>query len=270
MNYNLQTHSKKSSSTLLSKVRENYIRKQILDVINIENLTVSYQGKVALDNLSCSIPKGKITGIIGPNGAGKSTLFKAILGLIKVDSGNFLFEDGVDKRDIAYVDQRNAIDLSFPIDVLDTVILGTYPKLGLFHNPGRIETEKALDALKIVKMEPYVKRQIGELSGGQLQRVFIARALAQEAEVFLLDEPFVGIDVVSESLIMETLKMLQKQGKSVAIVHHDLHKVRELFSNVILLNKELVAQGSVDNAFTVENVNKTYSGSLGDVVIKGA
>ena len=177
----------------------------------VQALTVQYQGRTALNNIHVTIPSGKITGIIGPNGAGKSTFIKGLLGLIKTKERNVLLNNqAIDqqKTTIAYVEQRSALDLSFPISVFETVLLGTYPNLGLLKRPGKKEKQAAMAALKMVQLEDYAQRQIGELSGGQLQRVFIARVLAQGAEVIFLDEPFVGIDMSSEKVIMDILKSL--------------------------------------------------------------
>ena len=186
----------------------------------VQALTVQYQGRTALNNIHVTIPSGKITGIIGPNGAGKSTFIKGLLGLIKTKERNVLLNNqAIDqqKTTIAYVEQRSALDLSFPISVFETVLLGTYPNLGLLKRPGKKEKQAAMAALKMVQLEDYAQRQIGELSGGQLQRVFIARVLAQGAEVIFLDEPFVGIDMSSEKVIMDILKSLKNQGKMIKI-----------------------------------------------------
>jgi len=237
--------------------------------VQIEDLTVRYSGKTALSQITLELEKGAITGIIGPNGAGKSTLIKGVMKLVHVDNGRVMINGHAvekERNNIAYVEQRSALDLSFPISVYDTVLLGTYPKLPLMKRPGRVEREKAAAALDTVKMTGFADRQIGSLSGGQLQRVFIARALAQDAEIFLLDEPFVGIDIVSENLIMEILFALRDQGKTIAIVHHDLHKVEEYFDNVIILNQSLVASGSVKEFFTTENIRKAYGDTLGPIL----
>lgn len=241
--------------------------------MEVKNMTVAYQGKIALDNISLSIHRGRITGIIGPNGAGKSTLIKGMLGLVKTSQDGKTLVHGEDiksqRKKIAYVEQRNVLDLSFPIDVEGVVMLGTYPNLGYFKRPGKAERQRAQEALATVKMDNFAKRQIGELSGGQLQRVFIARALAQEAEIFLLDEPFIGIDAVSEALIMDLLKDLKDQGKTIAIVNHDLHKVKEYFDDVVILNRHLIDSGSVENTFTTSNIRKAYGDSMGDVIVRG-
>ncbi|MEI5991466.1 ABC transporter ATP-binding protein [Enterococcus termitis] len=240
--------------------------------LTIEHLTVSYQGLVALSDISLHVPAGKITGVIGPNGAGKSTFLKGMLGLIKTDSRTVSVGsqpiDGQKKR-IAYVEQRSALDLSFPINVMEVVLLGTYPKLGLMKRPKKQEKEQALAALKTVQLEEFAKRQIGELSGGQLQRVFIARVLAQEADIIVLDEPFVGIDMTSEKVIMDILKQLKEAGKTILIVHHDLHKVAHYFDDVILLKKKLIACGPVPTTFTNKNIQLAYGETMGDIIIKG-
>ncbi|WP_207694174.1 ABC transporter ATP-binding protein [Enterococcus sp. DIV0212c] len=240
--------------------------------LTIKHLTVSYQGHKALNDISLQIPAGKITGIIGPNGAGKSTFLKGLLGLIKTDSRTVLAgEQSIDtqKKRIAYVEQRSALDLSFPINVMEVVLLGTYPKLGLMKRPKKEEKEQALTALKTVQLEEFAKRQIGELSGGQLQRVFIARVLAQEADIIILDEPFVGIDMTSEKVIMDILKQLKEAGKTILIVHHDLHKVAHYFDDVIILKKQLIACGPVATTFTNKNIQLAYGETMGDIIIKG-
>lgn len=240
--------------------------------LTITQLSVSYQGQKALTDLSLEIPAGKITGIIGPNGAGKSTFLKGMLGLIKTDTRTVLAgKESIDtqKKRIAYVEQRSALDLSFPINVLEVVLLGTYPKLGILKRPKKQEQEKALAALKTVQLETFSKRQIGELSGGQLQRVFIARVLTQEADIIILDEPFVGIDMTSEKVIIDILQQLKKMGKSILIVHHDLHKVAHYFDDVIILKKKLIAAGPVATTFTNKNIQLAYGDTMGDIRIKG-
>ncbi|WP_430533921.1 metal ABC transporter ATP-binding protein [Listeria rocourtiae] len=229
--------------------------------MQIKNLSIAYGQKLVVEDISLQIEKGKMTGIIGPNGAGKSTLLKGLIGLLPRDSGTVTWEESDIEHmrgTIAYVPQRNSVDLTFPITVLDTVLIGTYPKLGLIKLPRKKEREIARKALAKVEMEKFAKRQIGELSGGQLQRVFIARALAQQATIFLLDEPFVGIDMTSEAFIIEVLKKLRDEGKTIIVVHHDFHKVARYFDNVILLNQKLVAHGETEKVFTKENILRTY------------
>lgn len=233
--------------------------------IKASRLSASYNGNTAIKNISFQVQTGNLIGIIGPNGAGKSTLMKAMLGLISKDKGEVAFEGKSLKevqKDIAYVPQRNNIDWDFPIIVRDTVLLGTYPKLGLFHRPRKKDKQWAMHCLEKVGMEDYAKRQIGELSGGQQQRVFLARALAQEARYFFLDEPFVGIDASSEQVIIEILKELKKEGKTIFVVHHDLGKVESYFDELILINKELVGSGLVREVFRSEKIQEAYQTSL--------
>lgn len=240
--------------------------------IRVNHLSVAYQGKKAIENVTLSIKPGAITGIIGPNGAGKSTLLKGMIGLVKPVEGTSLIGDvniREARKHIAYVEQRSAIDLSFPITVEEVVLLGTYPKLGILRRPKKAHKAKVLECLKLVKMDAFRKRQIGELSGGQLQRVFIARALAQDAAIIFLDEPFVGIDMTSEKVIIDLLKELKSIGKMIVIVHHDLHKVTEYFDELIIMNKQLVSYGPVNKAFTTANIQQAYGNTMGEIIIKG-
>lgn len=230
--------------------------------IEVSNLNVSYYGNKALKNVSFSFDTGNLIGIIGPNGAGKSTLIKAMLQLIPRESGNVTINNQPIKqirRQIAYVPQRSDIDMDFPITVKDTVLLGTYPNLKLFRRPKKAEKDWAMQCLEEVGMQDYYKRQIAELSGGQQQRVFLARALAQKANYFFLDEPFVGIDVASEKTIIEILKKLRDEGKTVLVVHHDLSKVEAYFDELILLNKEVIETGLVKEVIKPEVMTKAYS-----------
>lgn len=232
----------------------------------VENLSISYGQKRVVENISLQISPRKMTGIIGPNGAGKSTFLKGLIGLIPCESGMVTWEGRpieAMRAKIAYVPQRNTVDLTFPITVLDTVLIGTYPKLGLIKLPRKKEREIARTALKQVEMLDFAKRQIGELSGGQLQRVFIARALAQQADIFLLDEPFVGIDMTSEALIVAVLKKLRNAGKTIIVVHHDFHKVAKYFDDVILLNQHVMAHGETAATFNEANILKTYGQGFG-------
>ncbi|WP_425414501.1 metal ABC transporter ATP-binding protein [Paenibacillus pinihumi] len=240
--------------------------------MQVRNLNVDYFGNSALQQLDIDIPLGYSVGIIGPNGAGKSTFIKALLGVIPRRSGTILV-NGTDisqvKKDIAYVPQKSDVDLTFPITVRDTVLTGTYPKLRLFRRPGKKEKEHVERCMEMVDIRDLAHKQISNLSGGQLQRVFIARALAQQASIFFLDEPFVGIDLVSERIIVDLLKKLRKEGKTILVVHHDLHEVEEYFDKTIILNKKLIAFGDVDTTFTSHNIQSAYGASLGNVQIKG-
>lgn len=236
------------------------------EAVSVQNLYVSYYGKEVIRDVSFSFEAGNLIGIVGPNGAGKSTMMKAVLGLIPKDSGTVeIGGKSIDqiRKKIAYVPQRSNIDWDFPIIVRDTVLLGTYPNLGIFRRPGKKEREWASQCLEEVGMQDFSERQIAELSGGQQQRVFLARALAQNAEYFFLDEPFVGIDVASEEVIIKILKQLRNQGKTIFVVHHDLSKVETYFDDLILINKELYGAGPVNKVFLPENMEKCFKMRLG-------
>lgn len=234
-------------------------------MIKVKNLTASYYGKEVVHDVSFSFPPGTLVGIIGPNGAGKSTLIKAILGIIPKDQGE-VFINGklLNKhlKDVAYVQQKNDIDWDFPINVFDTVLMGTYPKLGLFRRPKKVQQQTARESLERVGMLEYAERQIGELSGGQQQRVFLARALAQQAKVFFLDEPFVGIDMLSEEKIVQILRELKAEGKTLFVVNHDLSKIESYFDDLLLINKELIAAGSVKDIYVYETITKAYKANF--------
>ncbi len=233
-----------------------------MEAISVKNLHVSYYGNKVIHNISFSFKSGKLVGIIGPNGAGKSTMMKAVLGLIPKDKGEInIFGKPVKKvrKQIAYVPQRSDIDWDFPITVIDTVLIGTYPNLSVFRRPGKKEKQLAYECLEQVGMQDYKDRQIGELSGGQQQRVFLARALAQKAEMFFLDEPFVGIDVSSENMIIQVLKQLRDAGKTVFVIHHDLTKVKDYFDDLILINRELIESGPVQRVIRPEILTKAYN-----------
>ena len=233
-------------------------------MIEMKNLSVSYQGQLALEPTSLTIKGPTITGIIGPNGAGKSTLIKGMLGIVECEGQTFLDRKPIKQElsKIAYVEQKIHIDYNFPIKVKECVSLGLYPKIKLFQRLKASDWEKVARALKIVGLEDFAERQISQLSGGQFQRVLIARCLVQEAEYIFLDEPFVGIDSVSEEIIMKTLRQLRKAGKTILIVHHDLSKVVAYFDQVLLLNKEVIAFGSTESTFIKENMQKTYGSQL--------
>ena len=214
-------------------------------MIQIEHLSVAYQQTLALEDLSLTIQGPTILGILGPNGAGKSTLIKAMLGLLP-HSGKVLLDQkdlGQVLQRVAYVEQKTAIDFHFPITVRECVSLGLYPHLSIFKRKSKEDLQKVEDALKLVNLLDLADRQIGQLSGGQFQRVLIARCLVQEADVIFLDEPFAGIDSVSEDIIMQTLQTLKKEGKTILIVHHDLSKVPAYFDQVLLLHRKLIAFG---------------------------
>lgn len=233
--------------------------------LSIRNLSVAYQKKVVLENISFSVPKGKLIGIIGPNGAGKSTLIKAILDLVPSISGDVSIFGGSyekNRKSVGYVPQRESVDWDFPTDALDVVTMGRYGKLGWLKRPSQKDKEIARQCLEKVGMSEYSNRQISQLSGGQQQRVFLARALAQEAELYFMDEPFVGVDAATEKAIIALLNSLKNQGKTVLVVHHDLNTVKEYFDWVMLLNVSLVDIGPTEDIFTTEALQKTYGGKL--------
>jgi manganese/zinc/iron transport system ATP- binding protein len=234
-------------------------------VLEVHDLTVSYDQHPVLWNVDLSLPAGKLIGILGPNGAGKSTLIKSIMGLIEPTSGYIkIFDKPLPevRSRISYVPQRESVDWNFPASVLDVVVMGTYGKLGLFRRPGKKEKQVALDALTQVGMSGYADRQISELSGGQQQRVFIARALAQQADLYLMDEPFAGVDMATETAIFQLLQDMARSGKTVLVVHHDIHSAMNFFEWVIMLNLHLVASGPKDKVMTEELLRKTYGGKL--------
>lgn len=233
-------------------------------MIRIENLSVSYKETLALKDISLVLQGPTITGIIGPNGAGKSTLLKSMLGIIPHEGYSFIDDKEMKKslKKVAYVEQKIHIDYNFPIKVKECVSLGLYPSIPLFHTLKANHWKKVDEALEIVGLSDYADRQISQLSGGQFQRVLIARCLVQDADYILLDEPFVGIDSVSEEIIMNTLRDLKKAGKTVLIVHHDLGKVAHYFDQVLLLNKELIALGPTKETFTQANLKQAYGDRL--------
>lgn len=233
--------------------------------ISVKGLSVSYDKKRVLTNIYLEIEKGRIYGVIGPNGAGKSTLFKAILGLVEPNAGSvsIMGESVREKRkEMVYVPQKDDVDWQFPATVMDIVLMGRYPHKGLFERINKKDKEKALKALDDLGIRPLANRQIGELSGGQQQRVFLARALVQEPDIFLLDEPFVGVDMTTEEKIIGILKELAAAGKTLLVVHHDLSSVNDYFDRVVLLNQRLIAYGDTEATFTQENISKAYGAQL--------
>lgn len=234
-------------------------------ILEIHDLTVSYDQNPVLWNVDLSLPAGNLIGILGPNGAGKSTLIKAIMGLISPTSGYVkVFDKPLNdvRARISYVPQRESVDWNFPASVLDVVLMGTYGKLGLFRRPGKKEKEIAMKSLEQVGMSGFVSRQISELSGGQQQRVFIARALAQQADLYLMDEPFAGVDMATETAIFQLLKEMTEAGKTIIVVHHDIHSAMNFFDWLIMLNLHLVASGPKELVMNEEMLRKTYGGKL--------
>ncbi len=231
----------------------------------MHDLTVSYDRKPVLWGVDLTLPAGALVGVIGPNGAGKSTLIKAIMDLLPVSSGYIrIFDQPIKevRKRISYVPQRESVDWDFPASVFDVVLMGRYGKLGFFNRPRRADKDAAMEALQKVGMQAYAERQISQLSGGQQQRVFLARALAQNADIYFMDEPFAGVDIATETAIIELLRTMRDEGKTVVVVHHDLQSAAAYFNWVILLNMRLVASGPTDQVLTQELLEKTYGGKL--------
>ena len=234
-------------------------------VLDVHDVTVAYHRRPVLWDVDLTIAEPGLIGIVGPNGAGKSTLIKAILGLVPLASGRVsVFGQPVDRqrRRIGYVPQRESVDWDFPVSVLDVVLMGTYGRLGWFRRPGRRERAWALECLRQVGLADLARQQIGQLSGGQQQRTFLARALAQEADLYFMDEPMAGVDAATEHVIFSLLGELRGQGKTVLVVHHDLRTVPDYFEQVVLLNMRLVASGPTERVFTRANLQKAYGGRL--------
>ena len=229
--------------------------------VKVNDLTVAYNYKPVLWDIDLEIPEGVLMAIVGPNGAGKSTLIKSILGLIKPIAGSIEIYGKPYKsqrKKVAYIPQKGSVDWDFPTTALDVVLMGTYGKLGWIKRPGKTEKKEALEALEKVGMLPFKNRQISELSGGQQQRIFLARALVQNALIYFMDEPFQGVDATTEIAIINILKELRKQNKTVIVVHHDLQTVPEYFDWVTFLNVKKIATGPVKNIFNDNNLTKTY------------
>lgn len=233
--------------------------------IEVEDLTVAYKDKPVLWDIDLNVPEGVLMAIVGPNGAGKTTLIKAILNLVNTAAGQVKIygkSSSTQRRLVGYVPQRGSVDWDFPTSVKDVVMMGRYGALGWLKRPGKKEQDLALQALEKVGMTQFAERQISQLSGGQQQRVFLARALVQDAQVYLMDEPFQGVDATTERAIVSLLQELRASGKTVVVVHHDLQTVPEYFDWTTLLNVRLIASGPVDDVFTEENLRITYGGRV--------
>jgi len=233
--------------------------------LELHDLSVAYHQRPVIYGADLEVPRGKLVGIIGPNGAGKSTLIKAVMNLVPVTSGWVkIFGEPYKKAKsrVAYVPQRESVDWDFPVSVMDVVLMGRYGRLGLVRRPRKEDREAAELALERVKMSSFAGRQISNLSGGQQQRVFLARALAQESDLYLMDEPFTGVDAATESAIVALLKELKALGKTILVVHHDLTSAERYFDMLLLLNMRVVAFGDTKDIFTVDLLQKTYGGRL--------
>lgn len=233
-----------------------------MNPFSVEHLTLHYEKTPCLWDVSLSVEKGSLVGIIGPNGAGKSSFLKASLGLVKPSCGKALFWNkpfSQMAKKVAYIPQKEEIDWSFPITVLEVALMARYHKMGFWKRPRKADFLAVEEALEKVGMYPFRNRQIKELSGGQQKRVFLARALVQEAELYFLDEPFQGVDIETEKTLVCLLKKLAKKGKTILMVHHDLHNASSYFDQLILLNTSLVAFGPSEEVLTKQYLSKLYS-----------
>ncbi len=244
--------------------------------IRVADLTVTYRnGHTALRDASFEIPTGTITGLVGINGSGKSTLFKAIMGFVPAAKGNISIlgrsvDDALKNNVVAYVPQAEEVDWSFPVLVEDVVMMGRYGHMNFMRRTREVDRVAVTEALQRVGMIDYRKRQIGELSGGQKKRVFLARALAQESEVILLDEPFTGVDVKSEDAIIELLRQMRKEGRVMLVATHNLGSVPEFCDRTVLIKQTVLDYGPTADVFTQENLERTFSGVLRHFVLGGS
>lgn len=233
--------------------------------IEVHNLAASYNRRPVLWDIDFQLPSAALIGIVGPNGSGKTTLLRNIMGLMDADSGYVkLFGKDLDqvRERVSYVPQRESVDWTFPASVREVVEMGRYKPANLLRRLKSRDRELVTLALEKVDMLEYADRQISQLSGGQQQRVFLARALAQDADLYLMDEPFVGVDAATEEAILKVLSDLKEEGKTVVIVHHDLQTAYQYFDTIVLLNTRMVAAGPKDEVFTEENLQEAYGGRL--------
>jgi len=244
---------------------ESSVGQETVPAVEIENLTVSYGPTPALLDITLEVPQGLLVGIIGPNGSGKSTLIKSILGFKKPDVGEVrLFGESFERSRgrVAYVPQHGAVDWEFPITVQDVALMGRYGNVPWWRDLTAKDKQLAADALKMVRMQDFAKRQIGQLSGGQRQRVFMARAMAQGADILLLDEPFSGVDAATERAILDVLQRTKESGRTLLVVHHDLATAAEYFDRLILLKQRLYAYGPAEVVLDQELLGAVYEGQL--------
>lgn len=230
--------------------------------ITLNHVTIAYQEHPVVLDVSAGIRAGTMVALVGPNGAGKTTLLKAMVGLIPCVSGTISFFDGSFeqyRQHIAYVPQRSSVDWDFPVHVIDLVLMGCYPRLGWLQWPGYQEKERALHVLDQVGMADYAHRPIGALSGGQQQRIFLARALMQDASIYLLDEPFTGIDATTEMLLIQILTGLARSKKTIVAVHHDWQTLGHYFDEAMLMNKRCITYGLVHDVITQQYFTQAYN-----------
>jgi ABC-type Mn2+/Zn2+ transport system ATPase subunit len=236
-----------------------------IPALDVRHLSAGYGSYLALDDVSFTIEPGCLAGLVGPNGSGKSTLIKAILGLLEPWSGEILIfgESGQRGRaHLGYEPQTELVDWRFPVTAVDVVTMGRYGRLGLFHRPGRRDRDAAMSALERVGLAHLAERQIGELSGGEQRRVLIARALAQDADLLLLDEPIAGLDAAAQHDLLRLVEELRDQGKTLLVATHDLSCVAAQFDHAILLNKSVVAFGRPADVFTEELLAEAFQRHL--------
>lgn len=234
-------------------------------MLEVEHLDVDYRGVVAVEDVSFRVFPGQMVGVIGPNGAGKSTLVKAILGLIPVSGGTIKFCNCPIRkqlRSIAYVPQRTQLDWDYPVTVQNVVMMARTVSTGWFRKSNRKSKEIVKSALQRVGMWEFRSRQIGELSGGQQQRVFLARALAQQADLFFFDEPFVGIDKATEDIMFDIFNELRRNDKILILITHDLGETLAQCDSLLLLNKHIIADGSMKEVVTTENLQRAYGNNI--------
>ncbi len=233
--------------------------------LEVRGLVAGYDGTPAIEGISFAIPPGQMVGVIGPNGAGKSTLFKAILGLIPRQQGEILLHDApaLDQRAMmGYLPQLEEINRAFPVSVEDVVMMGRYPRIGWCRRPGSHDDEAVRQALARVDLLDHARTQIGRLSGGQQQRAFLARVLAQDPHLLLLDEPVSGVDTTTQHAIFALLEELRNSGKTVVVATHDLNCVVERFDQVLCLNRRVIAYGPPKEAFREDTLDQTYGHHL--------
>ena len=238
--------------------------------IAIKNLTVAYQNNSVLHNLNFIVHTGTLVAIVGPNGSGKTTLLQSIMGLLPSTGCISIFDQpsSTQHHKIAYIPQRSSVDWTFPASVLDVVMMGRYGQLKFGQRPSKHDQEIALQALSQVKMIDYINQPIGQLSGGQQQRVFLARALAQQADIYIMDEPFIGVDMVTEKIMLDLFRQLKLENKTIVVVHHDLITVKKYFDTIFFMNRKEIASGPMATTMTQENIAKTFHSALETEITK--
>jgi manganese/zinc/iron transport system ATP- binding protein len=262
----MRDHPGPLGSSILPETGRNTAAIHAPPAVEVMDLTVAYDGSPVLYDVDVTLPPGQMVAVVGPNGAGKTTLLRSMLGLVHPSAGTIRLMGlprAEARRMVAYVPQRASVDWEFPATVLDVALMGTYGRLGWFRRPGKKEREAARHALDRVGLGDLAHRPIGELSGGQQQRTFVARALVQDAPLVFLDEPFAGVDAVTEEAIVGVLRDLRSGGTTIVAVHHDLHTVVEYFDWVVLLNKQVVSAGPVETAYTEPHLRATFGGRMG-------